>query len=339
MTGYIAYDLNDNIIKNINEIIDNNIKNIMDLTKGDNFEIDISKWKKMDCSLAYYKIDEICRSLNIFILSEGDNEKEKIDNFLKDIMISNFKKHLENFISSFGNRYLERIINYNENFKISSLYNNIEYSLFTTVKYYKSLHISPKIKALTKDLKFKIYSLNDLDLTVQEKNKEVLDLLNKEIYEYIKDSQKFFVSRYHAFIVNDVSIEYSFSRIILEEIIKNLDKIENNLSDYYLNLMNNLFKEKLISSYTNNINQKTSEIVLRVNEERETLKSKVDDFFSLEPDIVLNEINNKINNTLYSINEYNSHFKTFKISEDLEDFLFNFGKMNIQPKFDGIIKV
>ena len=92
-------------------------------------------------------------------------------------MISNFKKHLENFISSFGNRYLERIKNYNENFKISSLYNNMKYSLFPTVKYYNSLHISPKIKALTKDLKFKIYYLNDLDLTVQEKNKEVLDLL------------------------------------------------------------------------------------------------------------------------------------------------------------------
>ena len=340
--GYIKYDLNDNIIKNINEIIDtkiNNIKNIMDLTKGDNFEIDISKWKKMDSSLVYYKIYEICKALNIFILSEGDNEKEKIDNFLKEIMISNFKKHLDDFISSFGNRYLERIINYNENFKISSLYNNMQYTLFPTVKYYNSLHNSPKIKALTKDLKFKIYSLNDLDLTVQEKNKEVLDLLNKEIYEYIKDSQAFYVDRYIAFIINDVSIEYSFSRIIREEIIKNLDEIENNLSDYYLNLMNNLFKEKLISSYTNNINRKTSEIILRVNEERETLKSKLNDFFSLEPDIVLNEINNKINNTLYSINEYNSHFNTFKISEKLEDFLFNLGKMNIQPKFDEIIKV
>ena len=120
--------------------------------------------------------------------------------------------------------------------------------------------------------------------------------------------------------------------------MKNLYEIKNNLSDYYLNLMNNLFKEKLISSYTNNINQKTSEIVLRVNEERETLKLKLDDFFSLEPDLVLNEISNKINNTLYSINEYNSHFNTFKISEDLEELLDNFGKMNIQPKFDGIIK-
>ena len=69
------------------------------------------------------------------------------------------------------------------------------------------------------------------------------------------------------------------------------------------------------------------------------MKLKLDDLFSLEPDKVLNEINNKINNTIYSVDLFNSHFNTFQISKDLEDFLYNFGTMNIQPKFDGIIKV
>jgi len=201
------------------------------------------------------------------------------------------------------------------------------------------LHISSKIKALTKDLKLKIYRLNNLDLTIKEKNKEVLDLLNKTIYEFIIDSQRFLVNKYKAFFKNDVSIEQSFSGLIREEIIKNLYELENNFNDSYLNLMSNYFKDKLISSYTKNMNQKTSEIIFKVTEERDNLKSKLDDLFSLEPDIVLNEINNKINNTLYSVDLFNSHFNTFKISQDLEDFLFNFGTMNIQPKFDGIIKV
>ena len=69
------------------------------------------------------------------------------------------------------------------------------------------------------------------------------------------------------------------------------------------------------------------------------MKLKLDDLFSLEPDKVLNEINNKINNTIYSVDLFNSHFNTFQISKDLEDFLYNFGTMNIQPKFDGIIEV
>ena len=69
------------------------------------------------------------------------------------------------------------------------------------------------------------------------------------------------------------------------------------------------------------------------------MKLKLDDLFSLEPDKVLNEINNKINNTIYSVDLFNSHFNTFQISKDLKDFLYNFGTMNIQPKFDGIIEV
>jgi len=340
--GYNPYDLNDNIIKDINEVIStkiNNIKNIMDSTKGDNFEIDLKNWKIMDFSIIYIKINSICRSLQRFILSEDNNEKEKVDNFLKDIIISNFNNLLDNFISSFGNSFLERITNYNENFKISSLYNNLKYSLNPTTEYYNSLQISSKIKALTKDLKLKIYSLNNLDLSIQEKNKEVLDLLNKEIYEFIEDSQIFLVKKYKAFFINDVSIEQSFSGLIREEIIKNLNFLENNFNDNYLNLMKNYFKDKLISSYTTIINKKTSEIILKVTEERENLKSKLDDLFSLEPDIVLNEINNKINNTLYSVYLFNSHCNSFQISQDLEDYLYNFGIMNIQPKFNGIMKI
>jgi len=134
--GYSAYDFNDNIIKDINEVIItkiNNIKNIMDSTKGDTFEVNAKKWNKFDFSFSIFKINDICKSLQNFILSEGYNKKEKVDNFLKDIMISNFNKLLENFISSFGNRFLERITYYNEIFKISSLYNNLKYSLIPTL--------------------------------------------------------------------------------------------------------------------------------------------------------------------------------------------------------------
>ena len=345
ITGYDAYDLNDNITKDIDEIINNkmdNIKNITNSTKGNNFE-EIKKWKQLDFSFSYKIITEICKSLKKFIKSEGDNEKELVDNFLKEILTSNFNELLENIIPSFGNRFFERIINYNENFKISSLYNSLKFSLIPTVTYYNSLKASSsKIKALTKDLKLKIFSLNDLDLTAQEKNKEILDLLNQKVNEFIEESRDFLVNKYIIFFKNDVSIEKSFSNtsnIIRDEIIKNLHEVENNFNDNYLNFMNKFFKEKLISSYTEVMNKKTAEMVLSVAEKRETLKSKLDDLFSLEPDEVLKEINNKINNTLYSIDRFNSHFKTFQISENLEDFLNNFGTLNIQPKFKNIMEV
>ncbi len=342
ITGYNAYDLNDNIIKDIDEVIStkmDNIKNIIDSTKGDKFE-DIKKWKKMDFSLIYDKITDICKSIHSFISSEGDNEKEIVDNFLKEIMISNFNELLQNIIPSFGNRFFERIINYNENFKISSLYNTLKYSLIPTVSYYNSLQGSnAKIKALTKDLKLKIFSLNDLDLTAQEKNKEILDLLKQKISEFIEESQEFLVNRYKAFFKNDVSIEQSFTPIILGEIKNELYELGDKFNDNYSNFMNKFFKDKLISSYTEVMNEKTKEMVLSVAQKRETLKSKLDDLFSLEPESVLNDINNKINNTLYSIDRFNSHFNTFQISENLENFLNNFGELNIQPKFDGILGI
>ena len=342
IAGYNEYDLNDNIIKEINEIIItkmNNIKNIIGKTKGNNFE-DIKKWKKMDFSLIHNKINEICNSLYIFFSAEGDNEKEKVDNFLKDTMISNFNYLLENIIPSLGNRFFERIINYNENFKISSLYNNLKNSLVITLAYYTSLKITSniKIKALTKDIKNKIYRLNDFDLIIQEKNKEVLDLLNQNVKEFIENSQEFFISKYKEFFKNDIFIEHNFSEIIREEIIKNLYELEDNFNENYINMLNNYFKENLISSYTKVMNNKIKEMV-EFAENREYLLSRLDDFFLLEPNTVLNEINNKINSTLYSIERFNSHLNTFQISENLKDFLNNFGAKNIQPKFNRIMEL
>ena len=342
ITGYDEYDLNDNIIKDINEVISTKIKNINNIineTKGNNFEIDLKKWKKMDFSMVYDTVKKICSSLNNFISSEGADEIEKVDNFIKDIMMSNFNDLLENIIPSFGNSFFERIINYNENFKISSLYNTLKYSLVPTVGYYNYLKISGTLKALTKDLKLKIYSLNDLDLTAQKKNKEVLDLLNQKVKEFIEDSQEFLVNKYKKFISNDVSIEQSFSERINEEIKKNLYDLEKSFNDKYTNLMSNYFKDKLISSYAKVMNEKTEEMVLSVAEKRALLKSKLDDLFSLDPDTVLNKINNKINNTLYLVDRFYSHFNTFQISGGLKDFLNNYGKMNVQPKFQDLIGI
>ena len=110
-------------------------------------------------------------------------------------------------------------------------------------------------------MKNKIYSLNGLDLTIQEKNKEVFDLLNLKVKEFIEKSHVFLVNRYKEFFKNDVSIEQSFSNLIKEEIIIQLYELKENFNNNYLNLMKKYFKDKLISSYTNIMNQKASEII------------------------------------------------------------------------------
>ena len=79
------------------------------------------------------------------------------------IIISNFNNLLNNLIPSFGNEFFDRIIFNNENFKINSLYDNSKWGLSQTLSYYISIFNFNSIKSMTKDLKLKIFSLNDLD--------------------------------------------------------------------------------------------------------------------------------------------------------------------------------
>ena len=341
ITQYTAYDLDENILEDINTSINtkiNNIKIIIDSTKGSDFEIDLNKWKYLDYSRVYEKIGQICNELLEFFDSQKENEKEIIDLFLKKIMISNFNDLLQNIIPSFGNQFFERIIKYNENFKITSLYNDLKYSLTHTIAYYRAIG-TINIRALTKDLKLKIYSLNDLDLVAKQKNKEVIDLLNTKVNEFIEDSKDFLIEKYISFFTNDVSIKKNFNRNIYDEITEIIFSLENDFNKSYLDLMNKYLKDKLISSYTKVMNEKTADMVLSVVEKREMLKANLDDLFSLEPDEVLNDINNKINNTLRVIDRYNNHLNDFKISDNFVDFLNNYGNDIIKPKFDGILDI
>lgn len=59
----------------------------------------------------------------------------------------------------------------------------------------------------------------------------------------------------------------------------------------------------------------------------------------MDPDTVLQDINIKINNTLNSIEHFNSHFKLFNISNNLKNYLNDFGTNNIQPKFEGLMNI
>ena len=73
---------------------------------------------------------------------------------------------------------------------------------------------------------------------------------------------------------------------------------------------------------------------MSIKNERKNFKSQIDDYFTIEPDTVLNDINLKLNNTIYSIKQYNEHFNKFSISSDLTDFLNKYGDNSIKPKFE-----
>ena len=73
------------------------------------------------------------------------------------------------------------------------------------------------------------------------------------------------------------------------------------------------------------------------NEQKEILRMQIYDKFTLNPDDILNKVNEYLNLTKKSINEYKNFFNSFKINNEFVDFLNNYGEKNIKPVFSNLI--
>ena len=337
----VTYDFSNEIKKEIDEFLQNKTEDINETvqnTKGDNFEIDIRNWKIPDFSRLNDNVSSIKSSFDTFINQQKINEHTDINEFLQKIIKSNFNDLLYNLIPSFGNDFFDRIIFYNKNFKIESLYNNLRWGLTESLSYYISLFSLNPIKTLTKDLKLKIFSLNDLDKVIKKRNKEILDLLEVKINEFIEDSKNVLIENYTS-LLKDVSVKSAFNADIQKKIDDNLNLIVYDLHEEYNSLLKNYFTDKIINSYTQVLNDLSDEMVDTVKEQREFIKVKLDDVFSIDPDDVLNDINNKLSSTQKAIKDYNDFFNTFNISQDLLAFVDNFGNNKISPCFKHFVNL
>ena len=337
--GYDEYDLSYIIKNDINSNIDENMKNInetINKIKGDKYYVHLLEWNYLN----YERVDsfdQIKVSFETFINSKIKIEKRTINTFLKDIIRNNFKTLINNLYNSFGNEFFLRIIKYNENFKISTLYQDLKYSLVVSLLYYGSLYkLKRNIKSLTQDLKIKLYNLNNLELIAKEKNQKVLDLLNRNIDEFIEESTHYLINDYKTYLKEDSYIKMNFNERILNSIYTNLKDVSSDLEKDFSNLLKEKFKNNFIESYKKVMNSQTANMIDTVNDLKQSIKSIIDDLFSLNINKVLNDTNNKMNETLNSIKEYNNHFNSFKIPEELIQFLDTYGDNVIQRAYDGL---
>ena len=341
--GFDDYDFNNDIKNDIDSNITKYFENInnelIKIEVGD--KIELIGWENL--SLCYDRIDldifdNISTSFHTFINGKIKYEKNNSNVFIKDIIRKNFNNTINNFIFTFGNEYFERIIKYNENFKIKSLYQNLKYSLVISLNYYKMLYniIRNEITSLTKDLKLKLYNLNDLDKIAKEKNKIILNMLNDKVDDFIKITMDHILIEYNKYLMGDISIKSNFNENIQKSIKNNLKDIYSVLEKDYSSLLNEQFKTKLINSYSNIMNELTDDMIQTVNELKENIKLFFDDFLSLDIDKVLNQTNYQMNITIDSIEEYNYHFNSFKIPEELIKYLLNYGNDIIKPFYEKI---
>ena len=143
----------------------------MNITKRRDYNFDLKKWEILDFTNIREVLKNIQNSFNNFISPQNYNEILELNSCLKEIIRSNFNKLLNNIIPSFGKEFFEKIIKYNENFKLSTLYDNLEYSFLQTLAYYSTIKEFNSVKTLPKDLKLKLYTLNNLDIIIENKNR------------------------------------------------------------------------------------------------------------------------------------------------------------------------
>ena len=332
-----SFDIKNKIESKIEEKMNEINSTILNI-KGDKYNVDLIDWPILDFERVD-EFDDISKLFDSFIVNKIGIEDKQIKILLKEVIRDNFKILINNLILSFGTEFFERTLKCNENFKISTLYQDLKYTLVVSLLYYGSLNsLKPdNIDALTLDLKIKLYNLNNLDIISKEKNNEILKSLNNSIDDFIEQSKKSLIDDYKSFLKSDAWIRVKFNESkIIDSIDICLKEISSELENDYTTLLNEEFKKKFIDSYTKVMNEKTNDMIQTVEELKQTIKSLIDDLFSSNIEEILNKTNNKMNETLNSINEYNTYFNSFKIPEQLINYLESFGNSIIKKAYDGI---
>ena len=349
--GYNEYIFSNQITNDINQTIVekiNNIENLINSTKGDNYQIEIKNWTKPNefdftringIDIKYKVIDvKIKNNFKEFIIQKYKYEKDKINELLEEIIKNNFDNLLNYLIPSFGKLFFERLIKYNENFKIVGLYDNLRFSVTQTLSYYIGILSLNSITALPMDLKMNLYNLNNLGLIVENYNGIILDKLNDKIDDFINYIQDYTLTQYSK-TFDEFYVDKKFNDDILSLIKPKIQQVNTFLVKNFKNKLNLYLKEPFIKSYNEVMNKKTNEMLNFANKQKEQLRQNIYDKLTINSENILNVINENQNKTENSINEYYAHNKTFNINNDLIQYLNSFYDNNIDDKISNLITI
>ena len=190
--------------------------------------------------------------------------------------------------------------------------------------------------ALPKDLKINLYNLNNLNSIVENYNTEILKKINNKVNDFIEYIQNYTLTQYLQ-TFNEFYIEAKFNDNItslikpkIYQLNAFLVKIFKNYSDFY-------FKEPFVKSYQNVLNEKTKEMIIFANNQKEVLRQQIFDKLTIDSENILKNITENVNRTEKSIIDYQNHFNTFKINTELIKYINNYYDNNIHEKFSNLI--
>ena len=309
-----------------------NIQNLMASLKGNNFEA------SFECNLDYSNsgnnvIKPLCESMKSFLSFEKEEQASRINEKIQNTIKNNLEDFLNKVVPTFGDEFFERIIDYNINFKLDSLYQNLHYAIGQTILYYEALETITKENNLPSDLKNRLINLNDLDITMVDKAYEIKESAERELNELITNLKYAAKDNYNRFLREDKIIKNSFSANIIEKINFNLEEIMPDIEREYQKSLEKYLKEKFMKDFSDSLDDKTNYMLSLFYEEKQKLKQSLDRLFSNENDEDLNAVNNKINKTIKSIQDYKNFYRNFTLNQRAKDFFINYPENKLLPIF------
>ena len=298
--GVINYDLPEGILAQISDCFIEQIslvKNIVLETQGEEFNI--SETIPADFSPSSNNIyDNIENMFKNFTLTYTSQEKKEFNKKVGENVINNFKTLINNFIPSFGVDFFDRILKFNGIQKIQLLYKNLKYSLAETIIYYIGLAATQKDNYLPVDIKYKLFTLNNLDALVDSKNNFIISNLNSKLEGYFNEARDYIIERYLNEMITSEEFDLKFN-VEVKEIVKGIiiDK-KSNYENEYVNMIDIYVKNNFVKEYTKILNEATEDMKSFIEKSKIELKTELDQIFSLDSDLVLADIQTKLNNTI-----------------------------------------
>ena len=336
--GISDYDLSNNIINDIDTYINeqiNKMKQIIKITEGN--KDDLNDLIVVDFSNNKDSIYNLIKNrFSNFSILNTDKEKKEFNKYVSENAINNFKSLINNFVPSFGIDFFKRILRFNEIQKIKMLYDDLKYTLAQTNAFYIILTTIDSNLHLPEDIKLKLLALNNIDSIVTSNNNLIISKLNDKLNSFFEETKINIIKKYIKEITTAPDFDLKFNEN-LKNIIKGL--ISGNEYIYekiYIDMMEQNIKTPFIEEYTTTLNLATKDMKNFIDSGKIELKIELDNIFTLNSDSVLLDIQNKLEETALAENKCKNHLERFNISEEVYDFLYNFGDKNIVPKYKYI---
>ena len=178
--------------------------------------------------------------------------------------------------------------------------------------------------------------MNNLDSFAESKNSQIIDSLNSRLINFFNDNKNYLVGKYISDMKSYMKINSDLNNNIFNIIEVILDGKRYIFENEYINMTDPCIKEPFFDEFKKILIEEKIDLFSLIEKNRESTRIKINALSTMEPDQTLSDIENKLNITLKAINDYNSHFNSFKISDSIKNYLEEFGKNIILPKYEKI---